>query len=192
MCSFDDGLSSVQIARQLGNIASERIARTKDSTQKVKRHFSSKNRQRAGRLAESLDVYKETMRRLIHDALDLRAYHITTQLQLTKNHTKRRVSFAYRVRKELRKRDHGQIMCTDENFCSLEGVFNRQNERVDAVSREDADRGAGINQRSNYPRRTMIWLGVSKNGFASLIIYQQDNSTLQVHRKSLAFCAENF
>ena len=210
MCSSDDGLSSVRIARQLQNVVSERIprcwkhsykatggidlkappgspriAQTKDLTQKVKRHFSFKNRQRAGRLAKSLGVYKETMRRLIQDDLDLRAWRITTQTKLTESHKKRRVLFAYWVRTELRKRDHGQLMFTDGKYCSLEAAFQRQNERVDSVSREDADRGTGINQRSKYPRRIMIWLGASINGLTSLIIYQQDNATLQVHRKSL-------
>ena len=92
--------------------------------------------------------------------------------RLTGNHKKRRVSFAYWVGKELRKRDHRQIMFTDDKGFSLEGVFNRQNERVDSLHREDADRWAGINQRSTCTRRIMIWSGASKNGLMSLIIFQ--------------------
>lgn len=247
---FDDGLSSVQIARQLRNVVSERtvrrwknsykatggidlksppgrprIVRTKGLIQKVKQRLSSKSRQSARRLAKSLGVSRETMRRLLQDDLNLRAYRITTQPKLTEDHKKRRVSFAYWVRKELRKRDHGQILFTDEKYFSLEGVFNRQNERVYAVSREDADQQGGINQTSKYPKRIMIWLGASKNGLTSPIIfqpgetlshenyinvvlpharvegerllgtdfiYQQDNATPHVHRKSLTWCAENF
>ncbi len=50
------------------------------------------------------------------------------------------------MRKSLRKEDHSRILFTDEKYFSLERVFNRQNERVCAVSRMDTDEQGGIKQ----------------------------------------------
>ncbi|CAF4104980.1 unnamed protein product [Rotaria sordida] len=106
----------------------------------------------------------------------------------------------------------------------LEGVFNRQNERIYAASRLEADEQKGIYQQPKYPRRLMVWLGTSKNGLTSPIIFkpdetlshknyieailqhaqaegerllgdnfifQQDHATPHTHRETLAWCEEN-
>jgi hypothetical protein len=76
------------------------------------------------------------------------------------------------MRKELRKKDHGKILFSDEKYFSLEGVFNRQNECVYAASQQDADERGGINQKTKYPKRSMVWLGACKNGLTSPIIFK--------------------
>src|SRR5689334_22343671 len=60
---------------------------------------------------------------------------------------------------------------SDEKYFSLEGVFNRQNECVYAVSREDADKRGCIKQQAKYLKRIMVRLGASKNGLTSPIIF---------------------
>ena len=40
------------------------------------------------------------------------------------------MTFAHWVRRELRKEDHRRILFSDEKYFSVEGVFNRQNERI--------------------------------------------------------------
>ncbi|CAF1428140.1 unnamed protein product, partial [Rotaria sp. Silwood1] len=250
MRMIDDGMPSIEIEKQLRNVVNQRtirrwqnlyketgeidlkkstgrpkIVRTKGLIQKVKQRLVYKGRQSARYLAKSFGVSSETMRRIIKDDLNLRVYRITTQPKLTDDHRKRRVSFASWVRKFLRKEDHRKILFTDEKYFSVEGVFNRKNERVYAVSRLEADEQGGINEKSKYSKRIMVWLGASKNGLTSPIIfepgetlshknyievllphaqsegerllgedfiYQQDNATPHVHRKSLAWCEANF
>ena len=114
----------------------------------------------------------ETMRRIIKDDLKLYAYRITTQPKLSYDHKKRRISFAYWVRKALRKEDHGMILFTDEKYFTLGGIFNRQNDRVYAANRQEADKQGGINQKMKYPKKIMVWLGASKNGLTSPIIFE--------------------
>jgi hypothetical protein len=198
---IDDGMTSVQISKQLRNVISERtirrwqsfyketgeidlkkssgrprIVRTKGLIQKVKQRLICKGRRSTRQLARSFDVSSRTMRRIIKGDLHLRAYRITTQSKLNDDHKERRMSFAYWVRKTLRKKDHGKILFTDEKYFALEGVFNRQNERVYAVSRLEADEQGGINQKSKYPKRIMVWLGASKNGLTSPIIFKPDET----------------
>ena len=75
------------------------------------------------------------------------------------------------MRKSLKKEDRDKILFSDEKYFSVEGVFNRQNERVYATSRLEADKKGGIKEKSKYPKRIMVWLGASKTGLTSPIIF---------------------
>ncbi len=79
------------------------------------------------------------MRRIFREDLYLHAYQVATQPNLQDGHKQRRISFAYWVPKSLRKKDHGQILFTDEKYFELDSKFNRQNDRVYASSRQEAD-----------------------------------------------------
>jgi hypothetical protein len=93
---------------------------------------------------------------------------------------------------------------TDEKYFSLEGVFNRQNERAYAVNRSEADEQGGISQKSKYPKRITlshqnyieVVLPHAKSEDERLLgddfIYQQANATPHTHKKSLAWCEESF
>jgi hypothetical protein len=112
------------------------------------------------------------MGRIIRDDLRLYAYHITTQPKLTDEYKERRVAFAYWVRRSLRKQDHGKILFSDEKYFSVDGIFNRQNERVYAANRQVADEQGGTKGTSKYPKRIMVWLGACKNGLTKPIVFQ--------------------
>ena len=112
------------------------------------------------------------MHRIIKEDLHLRCYRVLTQPKLTNDHKKKRISFAYWVRKSLRKKDHDRILFTDEKYFSLEGVFNRRNECVYAVSREEADKQEGIRGQVKFPKKIMVWLGASKHGLTSPIVFK--------------------
>ena len=181
MRMIDDDMSSLQIAKQLRNVVSgstirrwrqlykeageidfkkstgrPRIVRTKDLIHKVKQRFVQSGRRSVRRLAKSFGISRQTMHRIVKDDLHLHAYRITTQPKLTDEHKKRRVFFAYWVRKSLRKTDDSKILFTDEKYFSLEGIFNRQNERVYAASRQEADAQGGIHEKTKYPKRIMV------------------------------------
>jgi hypothetical protein len=77
----------------------------------------------------------------------------------------------------------GALYCTSEvqklAFSSLENLrffrgtsLNRQSERVYAVSRLEAGEQQDINQKAKYPKRVIMWLGASKSGLKSPIIFK--------------------
>ena len=194
---IDNGLSSLQISKQLRNVVSQRTVRrwrqlyestgkidlrsppgrtrtirTKKLIRKVSKRLVSKGRQSARRLAKSFAVSRETMRRIIKNDLRLRPYRMTTRPKLTEDHKRRRVSFAYWVRRELKKEDHRQILFSDEKYFSVEGVFNRQNDRIYASSRLEADQRGGVHPTSKYPKRVMVWLGACHNGLTSPLFFK--------------------
>ena len=193
----DDGLSSRQIAQQLRNVVTKstvqrwqalyrkmnkidlekppgrpKDVRTKNVIRKVKERLKRKPRQSARKLAKRLDISERSMNRIIKDDLHLHAYHVTIEPKLSDLHKKQRLSFAYWVRKNLRIEDHRKILFSDEKYFSMDGIYNRQNDRVYAASRDEADEHGGTMQRSKFPKHIMVWLGASRNGLTGSIIFE--------------------
>ena len=50
------------------------------------------------------------------------------------------------------------------------GQINRQNDRIYAASRDDANSDMGLHTKKKYPFQVMVWLGVTWNGFTSLVV----------------------
>lgn len=246
----DDGASSIVIAQQLRQVVTARtvrrwqqlyrktgkidlrkppgrprIVRTRGLIQKVKNRLARKPRQSVRKLGQSLGVSKGTMARIVKEDLHLYAYRITTQPNLDDAAKNRRIQFAYWVRRWLRKQQMETILFSDEKYFSIDGIFNRQNDRVYALNRQDADSAGGTRRIVKFPKKIMVWLGATKNGLTTPIffkpgetlthenyidvvlphalseghrllgghfIYQQDGATPHRHRKSQAWCAQNF
>ncbi|CAF4853186.1 unnamed protein product [Rotaria magnacalcarata] len=173
-----DGMSSLQIAKQLRKVVSERIVRrwqhmyrstdtidlktpagrpriiqTKSLIRKVKNRFIYKGRQSARKLANSLGTSKGTIGRIIHEDLHLHTYRVIIEPNLNDEHKQRRVSFTYW-------------------YFELGGIFNRQNDRVYAPSRYYADEHKGTKQTAKFPKKLMVWLAASKNGLSLPIIFE--------------------
>ncbi|CAM4820023.1 unnamed protein product [Rotaria magnacalcarata] len=192
-----DGMSSLQIAKQLRKVVSERtvrrwqhmyrstdtidlktpagrprIIRTKSLIRKVKNRFIYKGRQSARKLVNSRGISKGTIGRIIHEDLHLHAYRVIVESNLNDEHKQRRVSFTYWVRKFLRKKDREKILFTDEKYFELGGIFNRQNDRVYTPSRYYADEHKGTKPTAKFPKKLMVWLAASKNGLSLPIIFE--------------------
>jgi hypothetical protein len=197
MRATDDGISSVTIAQQLRQVVSSRtvrrwqdayrrtgkidlknppgrprIVRTKHLVQKVKNRLAYKRRRSARKMGESLGVSKGTMSRIIKDDLHLHAYRITTEPNLNDAKKIRRTKFAYWVRRWLRKKDCEKILFSDEKYFSINGIFNRQNDRIYAANRQEADEHGGTKPTVKFSKKIMIWLGASKNGLTAPIIFE--------------------
>ena len=63
-------------------------------------------------------------------------------------------------------------LCATRYF-DLNGIYNSQNDRVWAVNREEADRKGGIHEKTKFPVKVMIWLGVCSEGLTSPVIFEE-------------------
>ncbi|CAF1556573.1 unnamed protein product [Rotaria magnacalcarata] len=52
-------------------------------------------------------------------------------------------------------------------FFDLDGIYNSQNDRVWAASREEADRKGGFREKTKYPEKVMVWLGACADGLTT-------------------------
>lgn len=95
----------------------------------------------------------------------LKAYcKIKTPL-LTANHINKRLSFSRWWRKEKTALFKDKpFMFSDEKLFLIDGGHNRQNDRVYALSREQANKIGGLKGLMKFPLSIMVWVGLTRNG----------------------------
>ena len=55
----------------------------------------------------------------------------------------------------------------------MDGLYNRQNDRIWAPSREQADANGGIHRKTKFPQGVMVWLGTCYEGVTRPVIIEQ-------------------
>ena len=90
----------------------------------------------------------------------------------------KRITFAYWVRRTLTKADIQKILFSDEKYFTLNGIFNRQNDTIFAASGDEADEAKVTHEKTKFPGKLMVWLGVCHKGLTKPIIFNK-NETLK-------------
>ncbi|CAF3169579.1 unnamed protein product [Rotaria sp. Silwood2] len=81
-------------------------------------------------------------------------------------------TFANWVLNNYSKDDTKKWLFRDEKFFDLDGIYNSQNDRVWAASREEADRKGGFREKTKYPEKVMVWLGACAAGLTTPVILE--------------------
>jgi hypothetical protein len=71
------------------------------------------------------------------------------------------------------------IMFSDEKLFTIDGGLHRQNCRVYAISREQADSNGGFHQLSKYPMSVMVWGGLTTKGSTAPFFVPKDRTVNQ-------------
>lgn len=79
------------------------------------------------------------------------------------------------------KDDTKKWLFTDEKFFDFDGIYNSQNDRVWAVSREEADRKGGFREKTKYPGKVMVWLGACAEGLTTPVILENGTMDAEVY-----------
>ncbi|KAI1696655.1 hypothetical protein Ddc_20233 [Ditylenchus destructor] len=69
------------------------------------------------------------------------------------------------------KRRHREVLFSDESYFQLEEGFNKQNTRIIATSREEANAAGRLVPKSQFPKTLMVWGGICWNGKTPLVIF---------------------
>jgi hypothetical protein len=152
----------------------KRTIRTKKLVQQIKQHLlRSKKKKSARKLAKSLNLSRTTVQRVIRDDIGFKSYIKRIAPKLTDPQKQKRHSFGIWARKKIRKSMTKKIMFSDEKRFDVDGVYNRQNDRIYAPNREQADKDGGIHQKTKFPQGVMVWLGVCYEGVTSPVIIEK-------------------
>ncbi|CAF0740495.1 unnamed protein product [Didymodactylos carnosus] len=152
----------------------KRSKRTKRLIKQIKFHFlQSKKRMSTQKLAMVHNVSRRTMQRLIKDDLGYKSYIKRVAPKLTDTEKKKRFSFGIWARKNVRKSLSRKILFSDEKRFDIDGVYNKQNDRIWAPSREQADLNGGIHRKTKFPQGVMVWLGVCHDGVTRPVIIEK-------------------
>ena len=152
----------------------KRSKRTKRLIKQVKVHLcEAKHKMSTRKLAKVHNVSRSTMQRLIKDDLGYKSYIKRVAPKLTDTQKQKRFSFGIWTRKNVRKSSSKKILFSDEKKFDIDGVYNRQNDRIWAPCREQADANGGIHRKTKFPQGVMVWLGACYDGVTRPVIIEK-------------------
>lgn len=143
-----------------------RTARTRAAIAAVKKQAAKKS---AEQIARRLQVSSRTVRRVLHDDLELKAYKLLEVPDLKDEQKAARVVFAHWVHNNFRKADTMKILFSDEKIFSVDGIFNHQNQRIWAPDRQTASKLGAVKRVRKFPAKVMVWLGVCSKGLTPVV-----------------------
>jgi hypothetical protein len=73
-----------------------------------------------------------------------------------------------------------KILFSDEKYFDIDGIYNKQNDRIYASTRAEADRKGGLHRKTQHPVRVMVWLGACHQGVTRPVIIE--NGTVNANR----------
>ena len=161
---------SIQLSTPPGG---PRFARTSKTIQKVK-HKLNQQMVSVRSLAKDYSISKSSAHRILKDNLKLCAYKMTIEPKLTEEHKNKRKRFVNWVGHNFRKEDTMRILFSDEKIFDLDGMYNSQNQRIWASSRDEADEKGDIKEKQKFPQKVMVWLGVCSKEVTPLVISHRE------------------
>ena len=150
----------------------KRSVRTAMVIQKAKRILKSKCVKSKRALGRKLGMSATSAYRVLTDDLRCKAYKMIREPKLTDKQKLRRVAFSNWIRNNFRKSDTLKFVFSDEKIFAVDGVYNRQNDRVWAVSRRAADEQGAVRRMSKFPGKIMIWLAVCTKGVSRVVFLE--------------------
>jgi len=151
-----------------------RTVRTKSFIAKIHRNVcQSKKRKSARKISREEGSAPKTVMIAIRDDLSLKAYKKIRVPALTDAHIVKRKSFCIWIRNHFDHESCRSIMFSDEKWFDQDGQYNRQNDRIYAVSRQAATEDMGTRPEHKFPFKVMVWIGVTFSGLTQLVILPQ-------------------
>lgn len=145
-----------------------RTTRTPQAIKAVKQRIDRNPLRKQKILSREMQIEPSSMSRILKQDLGLSAYKRHTGHLLTNALKKARK----RKSKELLRRHadngHRRILFTDEKIFTVEESFNKQNDRVYALSSRQASELVPKVQRGHHPASVMVWWGVAYDGVTKL------------------------
>ena len=157
-----------------------RSVRTKVNISNVKRRLTQKKCVSTRKLAAEIKISRTSAQRILREDLGCLPYKRIKQPKLSDLQKQKRIKFANWVLNNYRKEDINRWLFSDEKFFDLDGIYNAQNDRIWAVSREEADKKGGVREKTKFAMKVMVWLGVCAKGFTAPVIL--DDGTMNAER----------
>lgn len=167
-------------------------AKTVRAIQTVKRLVKGKERVTIRKLAAKTGISFGSAQSILKKNLQLKPYKIRKQPLLTMKHLKTRFGFYNWVRHNFKKEDTERILFSDEKIFNINGVYNVQNDRIWAVSRANADKKGGINQKRKFPQGVMVWLAVCSKGCSPLVLIEKGTINQDIYIKKILPVAKKY
>ena len=144
------------------------------------------------KISKQIRISERTLHRM-KNKLGLKAYIKQRTPALTNDQKKNRKRIAMWWRKTnadgMGKYD---FMWSDEKLFTVNGGLNKNNDRVYALSREEANELGGLHYEKKFPLSIMVWCGLTKYGMCIYFVKKGDTIDAKYYtRKILKFAKAN-
>ena len=119
-------------------------------------------------MARELNISTKSMSRLLSEDLGLRAYRRSTGHFFTPHLKKQKELKCKCPLQQYANNRHRNILFTDEKIFTIEESFNRDSDRVYALSSREAREIVPQVQRGHHSSSVIVWWGVSYSGATQL------------------------
>ena len=150
-----------------------RTIRTKAVIKRVRERIRRNPQKSANKLAKVLGISETSMRRILRKDLRTWPYKKRKVHGLTEKAKEKRL---VRSKELLERHANGEfenLVFSDEKLFSVEETFNRQNNRIYALSVEDIPEEMRNVERFQHADKVMIWAAVSKKGKFPLVFVEK-------------------
>lgn len=170
----------------------KRSARSKNIINKVKSKLKGKKNKSIRILGTELSISHESVRTILKEDLQLYPYKIRIEPRLTDEQQRKRMKFANWIRHKFKKNQTLKILFSDEKIFDMNGMCNAQNDRVWAINRVEANASGGVKQKSKFPQKVMVWLGVCSEGISPMVILDKGTMNHKVYIQKVLPVAKKF
>jgi hypothetical protein len=136
---------------------------------KVRDRIRQNPRRSMRKMANDLQIGRESLRKLCRDKLKLIPYKIQKAHILTDSMKKVRMERCKLLLKRFSSARHLGIVFTDESLFNVEAFLNHQNDRILSRNISDANMKGRIASRSGHPQSVMVFGGITSDGKTPLV-----------------------
>jgi DNA-binding Lrp family transcriptional regulator len=147
---------------------------------KIKKRLTRNPRQSLRSLSKKINLKRETVRRIVKNALKLKPYKLQKAHLLTDKMKTIRLERAKVLLGLATNGVHQRIVFSDEKIFTIEQSFNRQNDRMWLRDVQEEDSEARKVCRTQNPESVMVWAGITGNGKTSLVFIDKGVKVDQV------------
>jgi len=160
-----------------------RTVRTAALTRTIKKKSKRKKPVSIRKLGRETTTPKSTVHRVLKEDLKVKAFKKRKVPKLTPEQKTKRVHFARWVLRTLLSNERKRVVFSDEKYFDLDGMYNAQNDRVWAATREEADKQGGQFRKSKFPVKIMVYMAAAATGAVKLHISKAPTLNADIYTK---------
>ncbi|KAF2897019.1 hypothetical protein ILUMI_09157 [Ignelater luminosus] len=150
----------------------KKTATSPEMVRKVKKRLEQNPRRSGNQMAKELNISQSSIRRILQNELQVKAYKKQKAHDLTPNQKKVRFERAKELLRLAASGEFPNIVFSDEKNFPIEQFVNTQNDRVYLTERTYENLKHRLVTRSNYPSQIMVWAAVTATGRSPLVFIE--------------------
>lgn len=150
-----------------------RNIRNKQLVKVVRNRVLRNSKVNCRKMARELQKSRMTIHRVLRNDLGLKAYKLQIRQKLTEPNKQNRLVKCKAILSRIMQTRGRPILFSDEKIFSVSQNFNKQNDRIYAISIEDACKKGRFVGKRQSDESVMVWLGICKDGTTDPIFIPQ-------------------